>query len=361
MGEQQVNHLVGALLVSRALLRLPVVVLLLTYAACGLAVGGDVSAIGLLRVAVVVVPLVICSALVNDLADERIDRVNPAGTSEGTNRLLLQGATHRRVMVALAATAGVGELAAAYGLGGEARGIVLAVATGALAVMLGYCVRPVRLAGRGVLASLALPACYVATPYLLGLLIGRGAVRAADLGLLAALYVGFVARIVLKDLRDVRGDAMFGKRTFIVRHGRAATCAFSAAAWVAGSGLLVVTTPHTSLVRRLQVAVTALVAVLLLRRLALDGGPRRDERLVSALAIVGRAVLVGLLVTLSAGPARMSSPMAAGLILASTALFLWQARIMVQHGPASRPVPRGGLALTANTDGIRDSADGARR
>ncbi|GEM_PF-1279734 len=355
------TRLGGALRVARALLRLPVVVLLLTYAACGLAAAGDVSYVGMLRAAAVVVPFVVCSALVNDLADERVDRVNLAGTVEGSNRLLLQGRSHRRAMLVLAVVAGSGELVAAYGLGGEARRAVLAIATAALVVMLGYCLRPVRLADRGVVASLALPACYVATPYLVGLLIGRGVVRASDLGLLAALYIGFVARIVLKDLRDVRGDAMFGKRTFIVRHGRAATCRFSAVAWVVGASLLILTTPHPTLVHRLQVAATAAVAVALLRRLAVDEGPKRDERIVSAIAIVGRALLLGLLITLSAGPAGISAPVAAGFLLTTTGLLLWQARIMVTYGPAPRPGGGRALALMANTGGIRDSSAGTRR
>ena len=56
-----------------------------------------------------------------------------------------------------------------------------------------------------------------------------------DLALLAALYVGFVGRIVLKDFRDVVGDRLFGKRTFLVRHGRRTTCVLSAACWVGGT------------------------------------------------------------------------------------------------------------------------------
>lgn len=355
------SRLGGALRVTRALLRLPVAVLLLMYAACGLAVAGDVSGASLLRVAAVIIPFVVCSALVNDLADERVDRVNLAETSEGANRLLLQGAPHRRAMAALAVLAALVELGAAYGMGGQTRVAVLAVAVAGLVVMAGYCVGPVRLADRGVLASLALPACYVATPYLVGLLVGRGAVRASDLGLLAALYVGFVARIVLKDLRDVRGDAMFGKRTFVVRHGRAATCLFSAVTWVGGSALLIVTTPHPTVVHRVQIAVTAVVAVALLRQLARDGDPKRDERIVSALAIVGRSVLLGLLVMLSAGPAGMAAPLAAGFLLAMTGLLLWQARIMVRYGPARRPSAVPALALTANTAGLGDSRDAARR
>jgi hypothetical protein len=42
---------------------------------------------------------------------------------------------------------------------------------------------------------------------------------------MGGLYVGFIGRIMLKDFPDVRGDALFGERTFLVRHGWRATCA----------------------------------------------------------------------------------------------------------------------------------------
>lgn len=58
----------------------------------------------------------------------------------------------------------------------------------------------------------------MAVLYLLGIFAARGSVGRTDLLLLAGLYAGFIGRIVLKDFRDVRGDALFGKRTFLVRH-----------------------------------------------------------------------------------------------------------------------------------------------
>ena len=36
----------------------------------------------------------------------------------------------------------------------------------------------------------------------------------------------------------MRGDALFGKRTFLVRHGRRWTCAFSACCWAMGTVIL---------------------------------------------------------------------------------------------------------------------------
>lgn len=98
--------------------------------------------------------------------------------------------------------------------------------------------RPVRLADRGALAALVLPAGYVAVPYLVGIFAVRGSPRPADLLLLAGLYLGFIGRILVKDFRDVRGDALFGKRTFLVRHGRRRTCQFSACCWLVDTGAI---------------------------------------------------------------------------------------------------------------------------
>ena len=89
-----------------------------------------------------------------------------------------------------------------------------------------------------------------------------------DLLLLAGLYAGFIGRIVLKDFRDVRGDALFGKRTFLVRHGRRATCRLSATFLVVGVSVL-------PFVRELSVALVAAYVVYLAihARIVVGAGP----------------------------------------------------------------------------------------
>src|SRR5204863_4707493 len=100
--------------------------------------------------------------------------------------------------------------------------------------------------------------------------------------------------------------ALFGKRTFLVRHGRTATCAFSATCWVLGAiALLGVRGASWSLAATYATFVG--VALALLRALARDGGARRDERLIAAIAIVGRAMVVTLIAHLSMTDARWSA------------------------------------------------------
>src|SRR6185295_8036287 len=117
------------------------------------------------------------------------------------------GSGTQREMKLVAATSAAVALAACTLLTWPGALVVL----GGLAFTAAYSLRPVRISERGVLAPMLLPLAYVAVPYLLGIFAVRASVTPVDLLLLAGLYAGFVGRIVLKDFRDVRGDALFGK------------------------------------------------------------------------------------------------------------------------------------------------------
>jgi 4-hydroxybenzoate polyprenyltransferase len=300
--------------------RPPVLLLLGLFAATGLAQGGAADdPVRLAPVLLVVAGYLLSSVIVNDLADAAIDAVNLPGAAA---RPLVTGAATRSELPWMAAAAAAVSLVAAATIGLGALGVV----AGGMALSAAYSLRPVRLSDRGAVASMLLPAGYVAVPFLTGLLASGSPVRGGDLVLLAGLYLGFVGRILLKDFRDVRGDALFGKRTFLVRHGRRATCAASAVGWVVGSVALVGVRDVGPLLVGLQVVWVA-VALVLLQRLSTDGGPRRDEALISALAVVGRGMVLGVLVHLGELPG--------GLQLAVAGTVLAQAVTMARYGPAT--------------------------
>ena len=309
-------------------MRAPVVLLLVLYAATGTVVGGSTSSATLLRAVLVVLPFLAYSAVVNDLADVRVDRVNLPADDQ---RVFASGAAHRRHLWVVATASLATSLLAAASLGQAALGVALA----GFVVSTAYSLDPVRLARRGVLAPLALPACYVATPYLIGVLAARGRLAAADLPLLVALYLGFVGRIILKDFRDLRGDALFGKRTFLVRHGRTWTCRVSAAFWTGGAALLVWARPHATPTWVLSTVAGTVLALVLIRELVGVTDRRREEWLVSALAIVGRGLLVVLLADLGAPVAGVSSVVGALVVAGFALTFGGQALQMRRHGPTS--------------------------
>jgi 4-hydroxybenzoate polyprenyltransferase len=303
----------------------PAVVFLLGLSGLvGLALGGvanDALAVG--RLLVLVTAFVVYAVSCNDLADLEVDRVNLPGV---VSRPLVTGAAGGRDVRLLAvAAAGVAVSAAAT------QGLTFVGLTVAgLAVATAYSLPPVRISRRGVVAPLVLPALFVGLPFVLGVLAGRN-LRATDLGLLAALYVGFIGRIVLKDFRDLVGDRMFGKRTFLVRHGRRVTCFISAGCWVLGTVLLVVATPGAGWVFVACQAVLVAVAVTLVVALARTEAHRREERLVSALAIVGRASVAAVFFQVAAGAA-----VAPACVVSVTTLSLALAGEMLRHGPRQR-------------------------
>jgi 4-hydroxybenzoate polyprenyltransferase len=305
-----------------------VISLLAMFAVTGLAEAGRPSdLVALLRVLVTVAAFLVFSVACNDLADEAIDRVNLPG-----NRPLTTGAITRRELTVIGLVAGAVALGSSVTLGWPAVALTLA----GLAVSAAYSIRPVRLAERGAVASLLLPACYVAVPYLLGLLAVRASIRPADLALLGGLYLGFIGRILLKDFRDVRGDALFGKRTFLVRHGRRWTCRFSAGCWLAGTCVMLVSVRQLTPALLVAEAGCNAAAIGLLLVLSRDHGPRRDEKVISAIAIIGRAMVLMLLAHLSMADAGWSALRSNLVIVTLCVLTAGPAISMLRHGPARR-------------------------
>ena len=329
--------MIARLRVMVLLTRPAVALLLAVYAAVGIAeaggTGGAGDAVPLARVLAAVMGFLLFSVACNDLADEAVDRVNLPGERR---RPLVTGSATRRDLVLIAATAGSVALAASAAVGWPA---VLVMVAG-LGLSAAYSLPPARIAHRGVLASLLLPACYVAVPYLLGVLAARPAPVAADLLPLAALYVGFIGRILLKDFRDVRGDAPFGKRTFLVRHGRGWTCRLSAGCWTAGTVSLLLTAHRPTVALAAALLGYLAIALVLLRLLAGNRHPHRDEALVNGLAITGRATLVVLLTHLTVTAAGWHAGPAAAVTALLAVLMAGQALSMARRrGPGrTRPV-----------------------
>ncbi len=307
-----------------------VIVLLALFTAIGLAqTGHGMDRPLLARALVTVIGFLLFSVACNDLADEAIDRVNLPGDPR---RPLVTGAANRRDLVVIAVASAAAALAASATLHWPAA----VVTAGGLALSASYSLRPVRVADRGAAASVLLPACYVGVPYLVGVFAGRASVATADLILLAGLYAGFIGRILLKDFRDVRGDALFGKRTFLVRHGRRWTCVFSACCWVAGSAILLAGVHRPTAALTGFYAICVVTALWLLRALSAGSGARRDEALVAAIAIIGRAMALGLLAHLSMTHAHWPAPAYDAVMGALLACMAGQAAVMARRGPITR-------------------------
>lgn len=287
------------------MVRPPVVLVILLFAAIGMAAGGRGDGIGpLAGVSLVLAGWFVHATVLNDLGDEPIDRVN---LQHAPGRPLVAGFATRRELRAL------GWAAAAVAVAGAAlagRGAVAVVGAG-LGLNAAYSCRPVRLCDRGAVAPFVLPAGYVAVPYLLGALVTGGRLHVALLG---ALYAGFVGRILLKDFRDVRGDALYGKRTFLLRRGRRRTCAVSAAFSTAGVAAVLVVLPW-SWVTAAGMAGLLACTLRTLSQLASGGNVDEEQKRIAAIAMTGRGMGVVVLAHLTAPAAAVGA--VAALFLAA--------------------------------------------
>lgn len=324
--------MIARLRLALLLVRPPVAVLLLLFASIALAHAGAGGQFGASVIATTVIAgYLVFSVAVNDIADEAIDRVNLAGDRR---RPLVTGSNPRHDMAAIGGVGAAVAVAAAAATDLALLGVTVA----GLALSAAYSLRPIRLAERGAVAALLLPACYVCVPYLCAIYAAHATLQPSDFLLLAGLYAGFLGRIVLKDFRDVRGDALFGKRTFLVRHGRRATCRLSAVGWLAGSVLLAVAAGTQQVGFDLTIAVATTAALWLLYRLSTETNLRREQWTISALSIIGRGTMISLLAQIDME--HRWSTLSSTLVLGTLALITaGQAALMLQIGPRGRAMP----------------------
>jgi len=173
----------------------------------------------------------VSATALNDLADERIDKVNHP---RDAGRPLVEGTATRGELRILSMLAAGLALLAATPLG--VRGVGLLVV--ALVVSQVYSARPVRLSYRVAGAPLALGVGYVLVPYSLGIVAAGGSLLHAWSPLTCGLFLLFAARIMLKDFRDREGDARYGKPTLLLSYGKTATCVMSLCSLLAGDIVL---------------------------------------------------------------------------------------------------------------------------
>lgn len=280
------------------LLRYRVAVMIILFMLLGAAWHGSFTGIGW-QTTLAILALAssyVSATSVNDIADREIDEINHPGD---------QG---RPLVVGVAKTVELWIVFGAASFLGVA--LSLAISPGAAGIMalslvisVIYSMPPVKLSYRTFLAPLTLAVAYVGIPYWLGVVIVGEDLEAFDLPLMAALYMLFVSRIVLKDFRDREGDAAYGKPTFLLKYGKSATCMVSFAALCIGDALLV-----SALAERWWLAALlqlyVLSVILMLRRLYRTGD-RKDEQLsIGVGARMGNGLLItllGVLVLASSG------------------------------------------------------------
>ena len=315
------------------MMRPPLLVIFMLFAAIGLAQAGRAEeAHPLLTVCLVVIAgWFVHAAAVNDLADELIDRVNFPRVGR---RPLASGEATRREVLIVGLAAGFIALAVAWAIGWR----VGAVVTAGITLSAAYSLPPLRLSARGGLAPVILPACYVALPFLVGVLSVQRSLDSNQLMLLAALWVVVIGRILLKDFRDVEGDAMFGKRTFLLRYGRRTTCITSGSCYVTGTGALTLVMPITS-PGFVAFALFGGCALYGLYALARPVPQFAESNVISAIAMLGRGMAVTLLAHYSMIDLGHSVSRQILVCALLTTLFAWVSWCIVREAPLPSSSP----------------------
>ena len=266
----------------------------------------------------------VVATCLNDVFDVEVDRINHARAHD---RPLVSGAATPRQLLMIAAVLAALALALATTLGP----LAIAWIGLSLALNLAYSVPPVRLCSRAIAAPLALGAAYVALPYLLGLAAAAVVPSAHDALGIACFVILLCGRMLLKDFRDRRGDAAFGKRTFLLAYGKDATLITVLVCIVAGDALLVAVLPPNPLLFAASQSYFAAIALQLygLWRAA----DVESERLAIALgARMGNAVVLTLLgYTLLAGAG--AGPVEESLFVIALAAMFWFSFVYVAARP----------------------------
>jgi 4-hydroxybenzoate polyprenyltransferase len=234
----------------------------------------------------------------NDIFDVEIDRINHPHAGD---RPLVSGDATPRELYTLASLAAILALSAGVAVGIAGAGLAAA----SLLLNLAYSVPPARLCARPLAAPVLLAIAYVVLPFGMGLAAAGLAPDSFDARVVASFGVLLMGRMLLKDFRDRRGDATFGKRTFLIAYGKKATLTLVLACIAVGDALLVSVLPPVPL---LTVAVEAYFGgvVVQLYRLWRTQDPAAERVAIALGARMGNAVvltLLGCLLLIEAGAA----------------------------------------------------------
>ena len=253
----------------------------------------------------------VVATCLNDVFDVDIDRINHPGAKD---RPLVSGDATRGQLLFLAAGFAVVALVASATIGAAATTIVVV----SMLLNVAYSVPPLRLCARAIPAPLVLGIAYVAVPYGLGLSAAGVAADLRDARVVACFVILFVGRMLLKDFRDRRGDAAFGKRTFLLTYGKRSTLLAVLICVLAGDALLLSALPQNAVLVALVETYFAAI-VLQLYRLS-HVSDVDDERTAIALgARMGNAVVLtwlGVALLEGAGASGMEQSMFALLLAA---------------------------------------------
>lgn len=319
------------LTITRSLLRVPTYLLLLMYLLVGVFAGlvvmnirpdGSQFMFILFEAAICAVIIAlwyINGTALNDYADYEIDLIN---LKNDPDRPLVTGMAKKHELLYVAGACGL----IAIGLAAIFSWQYVALVTLLLLLNASYSLKPFQISHRGALAPILLPLGYVVLPFFLGYWLNSAEWSRLVGVLIAAMYMQFTGRIILKDYRDVKGDKKHGKMTFLLRYGNSIVCAVSATT-ITVSGLILVLFVGSYLgVFRYAIVCLVCFGITTLYQLSKVSAWPKQKPLIAAFgrAMTGvtTAMIVGLAVTIWTTPKLTTLLMAVALVL----VYAWSAQ-----------------------------------
>lgn len=253
------------------------------------------------------------AASANDYSDRYIDAIN---LKDPTDRpLITQDASYGKLwMVHCVAGILALLLSSIYGFS------AMMFTIGMLVLNYAYSIKPIRISDRGILSQFLLAFAYVYYPFTLGFWSSSSG-GAYPWLILFGIYLAFVARLLLKDFRDVKGDKTHGKITFVLRHGVEMTCKVSALFWLVALSIVaysVLFDPGLSFVLLVGLA----QVLMFLKMLTGSNSIKAHESMVALIAKTANITLVAILIHyLSKTQTNISSLEASLIIIVPSASF----------------------------------------
>lgn len=283
----------------------------------GSAAAGGITAKTLLAF-ILIMAFIIHANSINDYADKDIDAIN---LKEAHDRPLVTKDISNTQFWIIHFSSGLLALVLSvlYGFWGVA--LVLA----ALFIDYIYSLKPLRVTDRSFASPLLLAATYTYFSFSLGWL-STGTDKSYPWLLTIGLSLGFVARLLLKDFRDIKGDKKHGKITFLLRYGAKVTTAASGAFWILAMLLAVVATSF-AIGLLIPLALGSILVSIWLHRLSQAPTPHEQQELVAVIAKAANFAIIAILayllcyqrVGLSAAEMQVI-PLATGTVLLA---FTW--------------------------------------
>ncbi len=230
----------------------------------------------------------IAATSINDISDKDIDKINHPGVK---GRPLVTGEATEKDLYLVHISAGI--LAILFGLLINLEGAL--IMTSSLIINYIYSAKPFRISYKTHFAPLLLTVAYVLVPFLLGFQASNSNfIWNQDGFFVLSLMLMFGGRLILKDLRDRKGDSLYGKPTFLLKYGKTATCLASLALVFSGN-LLLFWSFHEPWLLKLLLEPYFLAIYFLLYRLWLLPEGEMEQSAIAIAAKMGNGVLLSIL------------------------------------------------------------------